>query len=80
MKLLSLNNLAEDTFNMAKKKLSKKSLIPKDMQKYVIVQEITHDFILELYEKSKSLPEKEKKELLKTAETLSKCVGQWLGE
>ena len=65
---------------MARKKISKKSSVPPGLQKYVVAQEITPDFILELYEKSKKLRGKNKKNMLDVAEQLSKHVGEWLVE
>ena len=65
---------------MADKKIHKKNSIPEKLHKYIAAQQITHDFILELYEKSKKLKGKEKAELFATAKTLSKHVGQWLVE
>jgi hypothetical protein len=49
-----------------------------DLQKQIVEQEITSDFVLELYEKSKKLRGKKKKEMLTTAELLSKHIGKWL--
>jgi hypothetical protein len=65
---------------MADKKIHKNKSIPEQLHKYIAAQQITHDFILELYEKSKKLKGKEKAELLATAKTLSKHVGRWLVE
>jgi propanediol dehydratase small subunit len=49
-----------------------------DLKEYVIVGEITSDYVLELYEQSKKFKGKKKKEMLAIAETLSKHVGKWL--
>ena len=49
-----------------------------DLQKQIVEQEITSDFVLELYEKSKKLRGKKKKEMLAIAELLSKHIGKWL--
>jgi hypothetical protein len=43
-----------------------------------VKQKITEDFILDLYEKSKSIKGKEKKKLLKTIELLSCHIGEYL--
>ena len=55
-------------------------MVPQGLQKHIVAQEITHDFILELYEKSKKLKGANKKQMLAVAEQLSKHVGQWLVE
>ena len=67
---------------MKDKKLIKIDTIVKnkDLKEYVASQEITSDFVLELYERSKTLKGKKKKEMLDIAETLSKHVGKWLVE
>ena len=66
---------------MKKKKSIKKSdIVPRGIKTAIIAQEITSDFVLELYEKSKSLKGKKKKDMLAVAETLSKHVGKWLVE
>ena len=67
---------------MKDKKLIKIDTIvkKKDLKEYVASQEITSDFVLELYERSKTLKGKKKKEMLDIAETLSKHVGKWLVE
>ena len=48
------------------------------LKESIIDQQITSDFVLELYERSKKLRGKKKKEMLTVAETLSKHVGKWL--
>tara|TARA_R110002050_G_scaffold40822_4_gene99401 strand:- start:3594 stop:3797 length:204 start_codon:yes stop_codon:yes gene_type:complete len=64
-----------------KKTLSKKKVIPKELQQSVVAQEITSDFVLEIYEKAKRARTKEKKEsLIKVAELLSKNIGSFLVE
>lgn len=63
-----------------KKPLSKKDIVPTDLEELVIAQEITSDFVLELYERSKKLRGKKKKEMLAVAEELSKHVGKFLAE
>ena len=40
--------------------------------------EITYNFILDLYEKSKTLKGKEQEEMLATINELTKHVGKWL--
>ena len=58
-----------------------KSVIPQGMRKGLISCQITHDFVLEIYEKAKrARSEKRKKELLNAAEQLSKHIGKWLVE
>ena len=49
-----------------------------DCRKQIVEQEITSDFVLELYERSKKLQGKKKKDMLATAESLSKHIGKWL--
>jgi len=49
-----------------------------DLKEVIVDQQITSDFVLELYERSKKLRGKQKKEMLTIAETLSKHVGKWL--
>ena len=63
-----------------KKNVNKKEIVPKDVSKHVVAQQITPDFILELYDKSKKLRGKNKEAMLKVADKLSKHVGQWLVE
>lgn len=63
-----------------KKSIKKDDIVPEGLQKTVIAQKITSDFVLELYEKSKKLRGKKKKELLAVAEELSKHVGKYLAE
>lgn len=55
-------------------------IVPKDLSQYVVSQEITSDFILELYEKSKELKGDKKAKMLEVAEELSKHIGKWLVE
>jgi len=50
------------------------------LKKLIIDRQITSDFVLELYERSKKLRGKRKEEMLAVAETLSKHVGKWLVE
>jgi propanediol dehydratase small subunit len=49
-----------------------------DLKESLVERQITSDFVLELYERSKKLRGKQKKELLAVAEELSKHVGKWL--
>ena len=63
-----------------KKSIKKDDIVPEGLQKTVVAQKITSDFVLELYEKSKKLRGKKKKELLAVAEELSKHVGKYLAE
>jgi len=56
-------------------------VIPKQYRNGVVAQEITHDFVLEIYEKAKKARSKKRKEELhKIAEELSKHVGSFLVE
>jgi hypothetical protein len=43
-----------------------------------VKKKITHDYILELYDKAKKAKGKERKELLETVELLSKNIGDYL--
>jgi hypothetical protein len=54
--------------------------VPTGIKRAVVAQEITPDFVLELYEKSKTLKGKKKKDMLAVAEELSKHVGKFLVE
>ena len=65
---------------MGRKDIMKKVVVPKEVSEHVIAQQITPDYILELYEKSKKLRGKKKQALLDVAEKLSKNVGKWLVE
>ena len=69
---------------MAKKKptdINMDDVIPTNPRKAIVSQEITSDFVLEIYEKSKKARTKKRKEdLRKTAEELSKHIGKWLVE
>jgi hypothetical protein len=62
------------------KSIKKDDIVPRGLKKAVVAQEITPDFVLELYEKSKTLKGKRKKDMLTVAEELSKHVGKWLVE
>ena len=69
-------------FTVKGKKLVKMDeVIPKSYRKGVVSQEITSDFVLEIFEKSKKArTKKRKEELQKTAEELSKHIGKFLVE
>ncbi len=62
------------------KPVNKKDVVPDDLTELVVAQEITPDFVLELYERSKKLRGKKKKELIAVAEELSKHIGKYLAE
>ena len=65
-----------------KKVIKMKDMIPdNNLRKSIVSQEITSDFVLEIYEKAKKArTKKRKEELHKVAEVLSKNVGKWLIE
>lgn len=63
-----------------KKSIKKDQVVPKGLSTAILAQQITSDYVLELYEKSKSLKGKKKKDMLAVAEKLSKHVGKWLVE
>ena len=61
--------------------MKKKDIVPKEVSDHMVVQEITHDFVLEIYEKAKRARKPERKKALHdAAEQLSKHVGKWLVE
>jgi hypothetical protein len=61
--------------------VKKKDIVPEEVSNHVAVQEITHDFVLEIYEKAKRARKPERKKALHdAAEELSKHVGKWLVE
>lgn len=60
--------------------VNKKDIVPGNLNELVVAQEITPDFVLELYERSKKLRGKKKKELIAVAEELSKHIGKYLAE
>ena len=62
------------------KPVNKKEIVPDNLTELVVAQEITPDFVLELYERSKKLRGKKKKELIAVAEELSKHIGKYLAE
>tara|TARA_R110002110_G_scaffold5231_7_gene27209 strand:- start:345 stop:497 length:153 start_codon:yes stop_codon:yes gene_type:complete len=43
-----------------------------------VKHEITHDFVLDLYEKAKKAKDKKKKELMKQARFFSQHIGEYL--
>ena len=63
-----------------KKLIKLDTIVPDKFKKHIAAQEITSDFVLEIYERAKKARGKNKEELLKVAETLSKNVGKWLVE
>ncbi len=64
-----------------KKILHMDDVVPKQLRKGVVAQEITSDFVLEIYEKAKKTKsEKRRKEYLDVAEKLSKHIGKFLVE
>jgi propanediol dehydratase small subunit len=66
---------------MKGKKLVKKQEVANDkLMSGIATQEITSDFVLEIYERAKKSRGKKKKELIAIAEKLSKHVGKWLVE
>ena len=57
------------------------NVVPENLRKGILAQEITSDFVLEIYEKAKRARNKERKQdLSSVAEELSKHVGKWLVE
>ena len=57
------------------------NVIPENLRKGIVAQEITSDFVLEVYEKAKRARSKKRKnDLISVAEELSKHVGKWLVE
>ncbi len=60
--------------------IKKGDVVPRGIKKFVIAQVITSDFVLELYEQSKTLKGKKKQDMLNVAEELSKHVGKYLVE
>ena len=68
------------SLTVSDKRIMKDDIVPKGLTKHVVAQQITHDYILELYEKSKKLKGKNKQAMISVAEKLSKHVGEWLVE
>ena len=60
--------------------IKKGSLVPRSLRNVILSQEITSDYVLEIYEKAKRLDGKKRDELLSVAEKLSKHIGKWLTE
>lgn len=61
--------------------IKKGDVIPEGLQKGIVAQEITSDFVLEIYEKAKrARSQKRKDQYLAIAEELSKHIGEWLVE
>ena len=50
------------------------------MKKVQVKHEITHDFVLDLYEKAKKAKDKKKKELMKQARFFSQHIGEYLAK
>jgi len=63
-----------------KKLVKKDKVVPEGLSAGIATQEITSDFVLEIYERAKKTRGKKKKELLAVAEELSKHIGKWLVE
>ncbi len=66
---------------MAKRKpqIKKEEVVPSNVRKVVVSQEITSDFVLEIYEKAKRARNKQRRDdLYKAAEVLSKHIGKYL--
>ena len=62
-----------------RKRIKVDEVIPKQYRRGVIAQEITSDFVLEIYERAKKARSKKSKESLhKIAEDLSKHIGKLL--
>tara|TARA_R110002051_G_C8533449_1_gene469959 strand:+ start:177 stop:389 length:213 start_codon:yes stop_codon:yes gene_type:complete len=55
-----------------------KSLIPGAMQGGTVEVQITYNFILDLYDKSKDLEGEEREEMLQSINELTKHIGKWL--
>jgi|TARA_R110000744_G_scaffold94208_7_gene181899 hypothetical protein len=62
------------------KKVSASDLPIDAKDKVIVKQQITCDFVLELWEKSKAAKGEEKKDLADAAELCSKNVGSWIVE
>ena len=58
--------------------IKKQDILPKDLCSKVVVGKITSDFVLSLYEKSKTQKGKRREDTLKVANALSKHVGKWV--
>jgi len=55
-----------------------RSLIPGAMQEGNVEVQITYNFILDLYDKSKDLKGAEREEMLQSINELTKHIGKWL--
>jgi len=64
----------DDAGNVA---INKELLPGYSVNKHVEVQ-ITYNFILDLYERSKKLEGKDKEDMLQTIHELTKHIGKWL--
>ena len=74
-----VNNYESPSIVKGKKLVNMDEVIPKHLRKGVVAQEITSDFVLEIYEKAKkSRSKKRKEELHQVAEELSKHIGKFL--
>lgn len=81
MKGMLLNNYSYQAIVGKNDIIKMDDMIPKQYRRGIVAQEITSDFVLEIYEKAKKArSEKRKKELHKIAEELSKHVGSFLVE
>jgi propanediol dehydratase small subunit len=80
MKATGLNNYTQRAMK-GRKLMKLDKVFPEGTRADVLSQEITHDFVLEIFDKAKRARSKKKKEeLLTVAETLSKNIGKWLVE
>ena len=80
MRKLGINNSKRDRKMSEDDSISKKDVVPTGIKRAVVTQKITADYVLELYEKAKTLKGKKKKDMLAVAEELSKHVGKFLVE
>jgi len=80
MRKLGINTLKRECKMSEDDSISKKDVVPTGIKRAVVTQKITADFVLELYEKAKTLKGKKKKDMLAVAEELSKHVGKFLVE
>lgn len=55
-----------------------RSLIPGAMKEGNVEVQITYNFILDLYDKSKDLEGAEREEMLQSINELTKHIGKWL--
>ncbi len=80
MRKLGINNSKCDHKMSEDDSISKKDIVPTGIKRAVVTQKITADYVLELYEKAKTLKGKKQKDMLAVAEELSKHVGKFLVE